>query len=123
MKKYITLALLLISLSLNAEVRYVSKMGTSIPPYTTWKTACDSIQKCINYCNSGDTIYIDRGRYRETLDIQNKNMTIIGVDMDECIIDGTNIPSSIGKYNMCYFKKSDVEFNGITFIFKRFDDY
>ncbi|HQF43317.1 MAG TPA: hypothetical protein PK073_10440, partial [Ignavibacteriaceae bacterium] len=39
-------------------VRYVSKTGSSTPPYTSWETASDSIQKCINLCVDGDTIYV-----------------------------------------------------------------
>ncbi|MCA2004830.1 MAG: hypothetical protein LDL01_03450, partial [Ignavibacterium sp.] len=29
----------------SATVRYVSKTGNSTPPYTSWATAADSIQK------------------------------------------------------------------------------
>ncbi|MDP2362870.1 MAG: hypothetical protein Q8M94_03770, partial [Ignavibacteria bacterium] len=36
-----------------ATIRYVSKSGTSTPPYTNWQTAADSIQKCINICVNG----------------------------------------------------------------------
>ncbi|MBK7497929.1 MAG: hypothetical protein IPI19_02200 [Ignavibacteriales bacterium] len=39
-------------------IRYVSKTGTSTPPYTSWQTAADSIQKCINICVDGDTVYV-----------------------------------------------------------------
>jgi len=91
MKIYITLALLLINLLLNAEVRYVSKTGSSTAPYTTWETACDSLQKCFDYCNNSDTVYVDRGIYRETIRFSHKILTIIGVDTDECIIDGTGL--------------------------------
>jgi hypothetical protein len=99
MKKYITLALLLINLLLNAEVRYVSKTGSSIAPYTSWETACDSLQKCFDYCNNGDTVYVDRGVYRESIYINAKNLSIIGVDTDECIIDGTGVPTK--EYDSC----------------------
>jgi hypothetical protein len=101
MKKYITLALLLINLLLNAEVRYVSKTGSSIAPYTSWETACDSLQKCFDYCNNGDTVYVDRGIYRETIFLDNRVLTIIGIDTDECIIDGTGILGKV--YNSVLF--------------------
>ncbi|MBI5662327.1 MAG: hypothetical protein HZC46_09290, partial [Ignavibacterium album] len=46
-----------------ATIRYVSKTGSSTPPYTSWATAADSIQKCINICEYGDTIYVANGVY------------------------------------------------------------
>jgi len=70
-----------------ATVRYVSKTGSSTPPYTSWATAADSIQKCINICVDGDTIYVANGVYYETVVI-NKILTIIGSSMDSTIIDG-----------------------------------
>jgi hypothetical protein len=94
MKTYITLVLFFIVFSITAEVRYVSKTGSSTAPYTSWKTACDSLQKCFDYCNNGDTVYVDRGLYRETIFLDNRVLTIIGIDTDECIIDGTGL---IGK--------------------------
>ena len=45
---------------LSGEVRFVSKTGSSTPPYTSWATAADSIQKCINFSQSGDTIYVGK---------------------------------------------------------------
>jgi hypothetical protein len=51
--------LLFITHSLSyATIRYVSKTGTSIPPYTTWETASDSIQKAIDASLSGDTVIV-----------------------------------------------------------------
>ena len=83
-----------------SEVRYVSKTGGNIAPYTSWVTACDSLQKCLNYCLSGDTVYVDRGIYKETIYVNKKDLTIIGVDADECVIDGTGID---GQINTVYF--------------------
>ncbi len=81
-----------ITTNLIGETRYVSKTGgVPTPPYTSWATACDSMQKCFDYCVTGDTVYVDRGIYRETIYILDKDLTIIGVDTDECIIDGTGI--------------------------------
>jgi hypothetical protein len=72
--------------SLDATVRYVSKTGSSTPPYTTWATAADSIQKCINISSFGDTIYVANGRYKEQV-VMIKGLTLIGAGMDSCIID------------------------------------
>ncbi|MEJ2103830.1 MAG: hypothetical protein P8X47_04545, partial [Ignavibacteriaceae bacterium] len=57
---FMTFILLLTAyrLQLNATVRFVSKTGNSTPPYLTWETAADSIQKCINIYVFGDTIYV-----------------------------------------------------------------
>lgn len=81
------LLLTFISRELYGTIRYVSKTGSSIPPYTSWATAADSIQKCINISEDEDTIYIANGLYYETLEV-NKILTIIGSSMDSTIIDG-----------------------------------
>src|SRR5690606_1359436 len=73
-----------------ATIRYVSKPGTSTPPYTSWATAADSIQKCINICVDGDTIYVANGVYKENLVI-NTAISLIGSSMDSTVIDGTGI--------------------------------
>ncbi len=114
MKTIIVLFILLTNL-LIAETRYVSKTGgTPAPPYTSWDTACDSIQKCLDYCSNGDTVYIDRGIYKETLYTLNKTITIIGVDTDECIIDGTGIDGQIHSKVLAHFKQSNVIIKGLT---------
>ncbi len=69
-----------------ATVRYVSKTGSSTPPYTSWATAADSIQKCIDICEYGDTIYVANGVYKEKI-IMIPGLTLIGFGMDSCIID------------------------------------
>ena len=78
--------LLLLTL-LIGTVRYVSKTGTSTPPYTSWQTASDSIQKCINICVDGDTVIVANGVYKENL-IINTAINLIGSSMDSTIIDG-----------------------------------
>ena len=75
-----------------ATIRYVSKTGTSQPPYTSWETAADSIQKCINICVDGDTIYVANGVYKENLLI-NTAISLIGSSMDSTVIDGTGLGS------------------------------
>jgi hypothetical protein len=74
-----------------AEVRYVSKDGSSTPPYTSWETASDSIQKAINICSDGDTIYVANGVYKETL-IINTELSLIGLSRDSTVIDGSGLP-------------------------------
>jgi len=73
-----------------AATRYVSTTGTATPPYTTWATASDSIQKCINICNDGDTVVVANGIYKETLAIT-KRIALLGSSMDSCIIDGRGL--------------------------------
>ena len=70
-----------------ATIRYVSKTGTSQFPYTSWQTAADSIQKCINICVDGDTIYVANGVYKENL-VLNTIISLIGSSMDSTVIDG-----------------------------------
>jgi len=74
----------------HATIRYVSTTGNSIPPYTTWETAADSIQKCINFSVAGDTIIVANGVYYESL-VVDKYLWLIGSSMDSTIIDGTGL--------------------------------
>ena len=71
-------------------IRYVSKTGSSTPPYITWETASDSIQKCINICVDGDTVIVANGVYKERIDI-NTPIYLLGTSMDSTIIDGTGL--------------------------------
>ncbi len=73
-----------------ATVRYVSKTGTSTPPYTSWATASDSIQKCINICQDGDTVYVANGVYKENLVIY-EEIALIGSSRDSTVIDGMGL--------------------------------
>ena len=73
-----------------AATRFVSKTGTATPPFTSWATASDSIQKAINICNDGDTVIVANGTYKETLAIT-KRIALLGSSMDSCIIDGRNL--------------------------------
>ena len=113
-KNFIFTLLFFINLSIFAEVRYVSKTGSSTAPYTTWETACDSLQKCFDYCNNGDTVYVDSGLYRETIILDNRVLTIIGIDADECIIDGTGLVGNDG-YKVLFFQtRGKIEIKNIT---------
>ena len=122
-KSFILVTVILQSVLLS-EVRYVSKTGgIPAPPYTSWETACDSIQKCIDFCNSGDTIYIGRGIYKETLSTSYKDLTFIGVDSDECIIDGTGCLGKVVPYTLCYFVYGNISLNNLTLKKRRLDKY
>ncbi len=121
--RYLIFLIFILQIILISEVRYVSKKGASTPPYISWETACDSIQKCIDYCSSGDTIYIDRGIYKETVSTRYKDLTFIGVDSDECIIDGTGILGKVVPYTLCYFVYGNISLNNLTLIKRRLDEY
>ena len=94
-------------LPLNATVRFVSKTGSSTPPYLTWETAADSIQKCINVCVFGDTIYVANGVYEEQV-VMIPGLALIGGGRDSCIIDTRNIVTSsfhaVEVVDSCLFK-------------------
>ena len=76
-----------------ATIRYVSKTATSTPPYTSWATASDSIQKCINICQNGDTVYVANGIYKETI-IVNREIALIGSSMDSTVINAIGLASN-----------------------------
>jgi hypothetical protein len=83
----ITLTLLIVHSSLLiATVRFVSKTGNSTPPYLTWETAADSIQKCINISVFGDTIYVANGVYQERV-VMIRGLLLIGSGADSCEIN------------------------------------
>jgi hypothetical protein len=97
-KYYQTLLLFLFlliaySLQLSATIRFVSKTGSSTPPYTSWETAADSIQKCINICVFGDTIYVANGVYEEQV-VMIDGLSLIGAGTDSCIVDSRSFPLS-----------------------------
>jgi hypothetical protein len=91
--KFVLLLLILNCSLSNATIRYVSHSGNSTPPYTSWETAADSIQKCINYCFAGDTIIVANGTYYESL-IVDKYLSLIGSSVDSTIIDGTGLANT-----------------------------
>ena len=87
-KIYLLLIILPFSIILS-DVRFVSNTGSSQFPYTSWETASDSIQKCINISNSGDTIYVANGTYKEQITLKN-GLSLLGAGIDSCIIDFTS---------------------------------
>ena len=77
----------------SATVRYVSKTGSSTPPYTTWETAADSIMECINISVFGDTIYVANGTYKVQV-VMIPGLTLIGAGSDSCFIDTRDLVTS-----------------------------
>jgi Right handed beta helix region len=84
--KILILQIILLSNTILPDVRFVSKTGSAKPPYISWETAADSIQKCINVSHSGDTIYVANGTYTEKITTI-PGLTLIGGGQDSCIID------------------------------------
>jgi hypothetical protein len=82
-----------LTIEAQATIRYVSKTGSSQFPYTSWATAADSIQKCINICSFGDTVYVANGTYQEKI-IMIPGLSLVGAGMDSCIIDTRTFPNS-----------------------------
>lgn len=90
-----------------ATIRFVSKSGTNQPPYTSWQTAADSIQKCINICSFGDTVYVANGVYKETV-VMIPGLSLIGSDWDSTVVDTRGLLQpgypSIWFKDSCYLK-------------------
>ncbi len=104
---FLLLTLLLASLQVTAQIRYVSHTGSSTYPYTSWETAADSIQKAINASNHGDTIIVANGVYKETLVID-KQLTLLGSSMDSTIIDGRGLSGPNYHWTTVEIKSDDV---------------
>lgn len=100
-------------------VRYVSHTGSSTPPYTSWQTAADSIQKCIDYSSAGDTIYVASGVYKEKIVIINKFLIIIGSGWDSCIVDSRDLEVPTGFY--AFNINGDIIFKGFKIIVSNFN--
>ena len=107
--KLLLLSLLLLTSHLSlATIRYVSKTGSSTPPYTTWATASDSIQKCIKISRSGDTVYVANGVYEEQI-ILIDSLTLIGMGIDSCVIDTRQLLSGNNYYAVVMASYSSIE--------------
>ncbi len=67
-RRILTLIIVLFAIfNLSAEKRYVSKTGSSTPPYTSWETAADSIMKAMRVSEFGDTIVVGDGIFTEVV--------------------------------------------------------
>ena len=89
----------LLQINAHSTIRYVKAGNPApVPPYTSWATASDSIQKCINVCVPGDTIYLGDGTYYEQI-VMIPRLTIIGSGWENCILDASRIdPAITGNY-------------------------
>jgi hypothetical protein len=85
----------------------------SIPPYTSWLTAADSIQKCINICVFGDTIYVANGVYEEQVTMIH-GLTLKGGGIDSCYIDTRNTANPPSYYAV--IMKDDCSIDGFHII-------
>jgi parallel beta-helix repeat protein len=68
-----------------ADTHYVSPYGSDTYPYTSWETAADSIQKGIDAVESGDTVRVGAGTYREMV-MMIPGIVLLGAGMDSSII-------------------------------------
>ncbi len=114
------LAFILLQNNIYPTIHYV-KAGNTTPlsPYTSWATASDSIQKCINVCVPGDTIYVGNGVYKEKLTLIHK-LALIGSGWDSCVVDISDFPeppdpdnahTAINARDSCLIKNFKVQGN------------
>ncbi|NUN10981.1 MAG: hypothetical protein HUU54_17530, partial [Ignavibacteriaceae bacterium] len=104
---YLMILFILLQSNAYPAIRYV-KAGnpTPIPPYTSWATASDSIQKCINVCVPGDTIYVGNGVYKEKLTLIHK-LAMIGSGWDSCVVDISRFPAPEPGYSIVLMNIKD----------------
>ncbi len=87
LKTYIFILFIYLSASTTfAEIRYVSKTGSHIPPFTSWETASNFIQEAVDSSSFGDTIYVGSGVYTEMVKL-NRGISLIGGGIDSTTID------------------------------------
>ena len=103
----LALCLLIFTSTITATIHYVSHSGSSTPPYTSWETAADSIQKATDICLPGDTVLVANGVYYEALYI-NKTIHLIGSSMDSTIINNSQSDSA---YIVYFFENNSTSEN------------
>ena len=79
-----------------ATTYYVATTGSDLNDCLTAGTACEHIQATIDRSGSGDTINIAAGTYFETLEIQDKSLTLTGQEAATTIIDGLQQGTVLG---------------------------
>ena len=102
----------LLQINAHSTIRYVKAGNPApVPPYTSWATASDSIQKCINISSPGDTIYLSDGTYYEQI-VMIPKLTIIGSGWENCILDASRIvPAITNNYSAVRMKDSSMLLN------------
>ncbi|MCK6606245.1 MAG: T9SS type A sorting domain-containing protein [Ignavibacteriaceae bacterium] len=90
---YTTMVLtILLTINLSGTIRYVKANNLNpVIPYTSWAGASNTIQKCIDLCAYGDTIYIANGVYREVLRLK-AGIKMTGEDKTNTIIESVPEP-------------------------------
>ena len=116
-----TILFLLLTVPGYSTIRYV-KAGNLTPtfPYTSWTTASDSIQNVVDISLSGDTILIGIGVYTELVvsDSVGRYLTILGIDVDSCIVDLSGYSSGIPPnpiYSIAFTLKDHLTMRNLTF--------
>lgn len=89
----IILILISFSFCLFGQTHYVSKTGSSSPPYFSWETAANTIQAALDVSNFGDTVMIANGTYHENPRIY-KTIYMIGLSRDSVIVNGFGLTDS-----------------------------
>ncbi len=71
---------------------YVSKAGSSTPPYTTWATAAWFIESAVEVSTPGDTVRVEAGNYHvlTSLVITTPGIVLMGAGIDSTRITGKN---------------------------------
>jgi hypothetical protein len=77
-----------------AKTIYVAKNGTDRNDGLTPESPKRNIEIALEIANSGDTISVSSGTYQTNMNI-NKNITLIGDNQDNTIIDGQGTSSCI----------------------------
>ena len=111
-------------------VEYGYKINTDFIPKSSYenmiivskdgKGDCDTIQKAVEQADDGDIIIVMPGEYEEYVICGSKNVSIIGVDRQKCILYNTT-----GDYNKCplYINKGHVKNLTIKLIYDDNNDY
>ncbi len=88
--KIILLFIFFITSMAFSEIRYVSKTGSHISPFTSWETASNFIQEAVDSSSFGDTIYVGSGVFQEFITLK-QGLYLIGNGIDSTIVNISNL--------------------------------